>query len=176
MSADSPHLAAARIIQYAGGELVGRTRLQKIAYLMQLAGLDKEFSFEYHHYGPYSEDLAQAIEIASALGPVKEEERVAEWGGKYSIYKLEKDVAPSDPTKEQFVQQAKQIGAIELELAATAAYLFAQDRSGDPWDETRRLKPSKAEGGRLERAAYAYAALRVATGDRLPALPALEPR
>src|SRR5215472_1618568 len=104
MPTREPHLAVARIVGDAGGELVGRTRLQKIAFLMQLAGFSDDFPFEYRHYGPYSEELAQAMEIAVALGPVKEEERVADWGGRYSIYTLSRSALPSDPVRASFVQ------------------------------------------------------------------------
>ena len=38
MSTRNPHLVAARIVQDAGGEVIGRTRIQKITYLAQLAG------------------------------------------------------------------------------------------------------------------------------------------
>ena len=38
MTTREPHKIAARIVQDAGGELVGRTRLQKVTYLAQLAG------------------------------------------------------------------------------------------------------------------------------------------
>ena len=61
------HVKAAAIVRDAGGRLVGRTRLQKVAYLTQLAGFAGDFPFEYRHYGPYSEDLAEAMEIA--VGP-----------------------------------------------------------------------------------------------------------
>ena len=37
----------AEIIRAAGGEIVGRTRLQKVAYLLELAGLGHGFRFEY---------------------------------------------------------------------------------------------------------------------------------
>lgn len=178
--AREPHLAAASIVRDAGGELVGRTRLQKIAFLMQLAGFGDEFSFEYHHFGPYSEELAQAMEIAVALGPVSEEERMADWGGRYSIFRLRERQEAPDPERASFVQQALRLGAVELELAATAAYLFAyegvgRDTGENPWLETRRRKPSKAAEGRLERAAQAYQQLRqVKTRRPLPELPALQ--
>jgi hypothetical protein len=177
MSSRDPHLAAARIIRDAGGELVGRTRLQKVAYLMQLAGYGHVFDFEYRHYGPFSEDLARGMDIASALGPVQEVERQAAWGGRYSVYELRTPEPPEDPGRAAFVQQAKAIGAVELELAATAAFLFAVEgfgrtRDGDPWEETRRRKPDKAKDGRLERAAAAYEALRrMNTPQPLPELP-----
>lgn len=175
---DSKSLAA-RIIQDAGGELVGRTRLQKVAFLLKLAGFDDSFEFEYRHYGPFSEELADAIEIASILGPVREEERVADWGGRYSIYSIEMQVAPPNEMRSAFVRKAKEINAVELELAATAAYLFSQEGignrvPGNPWLETARRKPTKAAEGRLERASEAYEELRRCPAvKQLPELPRL---
>lgn len=169
--------AAARIVQDAGGELVGRTRLQKIGFLLSLAGFSDEFEFEYRHYGPYSEDLAQAMEFASVLGPVKEEERIADWGGRYSVYTLAEGVGARDPQREAFVAQAKAIDAVELELAATAAFLFVnegigRDAGGNPWLETKRRKPGKAASGGLERAIRSYELLRRADARiPLPELP-----
>ena len=174
MSSDL-HGAAAQIVADAGGELVGRTRLQKIAFLMQLAGFGKDFSFEYRHYGPYSEDLAQAMEIAAALGPVHEEERTADWGGRYSVYTVGRESLAPRADREAFAQAAKSINAVELELAATAAYLHCVEGFENPWEETRRRKPSKAAQGRLERAARAYERLRqMQAAPPLPALPPLQ--
>jgi uncharacterized protein YwgA len=177
MSIRGSHLAAARLIQDAGGELVGRTRLQKIAFLLEIAGFGDGFSFEYRHYGPFSEDLAQAIEIAAALGKVLEEEKVADWGGKYSIYRINADVFERNRTRELFVQTSKNIDAIELELAATAAYIYMFEngiRFNDmnPWQETKNRKPAKASEVRLKRAAAAYDELRRFVPDaKLPVLP-----
>jgi uncharacterized protein YwgA len=136
--------------------------LQKVAYLTQLAGFPKEFEFEYRHYGPFSEDLASAMEIASGLGLVQEEERRADWGGRYSIYRAtDQTAASANDSRSRFVSTAVQIGAIELELAATAAFLYAElgigrSTAGDPWEATTQLKPEKAGSGRLERAKAAY--------------------
>ena len=165
MAKRDPHLAATRIIQDAGGELVGRTRLQKIAYLLQLAGYGDEFHFEYKHYGPFSDDLARGMEIASAIGQVQEDEQQSGWGGWYSVYRLPGSRTSDDPSRAEFVRLAKEVGAVELELAATAAFLFAVDgvgrtKTGNPWTETRARKPEKSGDGRLERAATEYARLR----------------
>jgi uncharacterized protein YwgA len=175
MALRDPHLAAARLVQDAGGELVGRTRAQKVAYLAQLAGFGSEFSFEYHNFGPFSDDLARGLEIASALGQLKEDERPTGWGGYYSIYRLRKQAAPADPKRAAFLQRAKAIGAIELELAATAAFIFdvegiGRTKGGNPWTETARRKPEKAKDGRLAKAAEAYESLR-GLAESLPALP-----
>ena len=54
----------AAIVRDAGGRIVGRTRLQKVAYLLSIAGLEEGLPFTYKHYGPYSEDLASAARDA----------------------------------------------------------------------------------------------------------------
>lgn len=172
-----PHILAAKIVQDAGGELVGRTRLQKIAFLLKLAGFGDEFSFEYRHFGPYSDELAEAMEIATVLGPVREVERVADWGGKYSIYSIQDGIETSSSERVEFVRQAKKIDPVELELAATAAYLYVFDgigRSieGNPWQETKRRKPTKASDERISKAASAYEELcKLRTVTPLPTLP-----
>ena len=168
------HEKAAGIVRDAGGELVGRTRLQKVVYLSQLAGYAEDFPFEYKHFGPFSQELADAMEIAVGLKIVEEQERPTDWGGWYSIFKFQQkaDAENADiGDRTNFVKVAAEISAIELELAATAAYLFKEQGNGerDPWEETRRLKPEKAGNGRLDRAKLAYAKLqRLKTPKPLP--------
>ena len=171
MPTRDPHLIAARLVRDAGGELIGRTRLQKVAYLTQLAGFTDDFRFEYHHYGPFSDDLARGMEIASAFGQVQEDERRAEWGGRYSIFRTPGPVTAPEEPRADFVRRAARLGAIELELAATAAFLAHEEKVADPWAETGRRKPDKASEGRLGRAREAYTRLRAETGNRLPLLP-----
>lgn len=148
-----------------------------MTYLAQLAGFGEEFSFEYRHYGSLSEDLARGMEIAAGLGPVKEAERQADWGGRYSTYSLPNAQGAHDPSRAAFIQQAKTIDPNELELAATAAFIYAvegigNDKPGNPWAETKRRKPEKATEASLLRAAQAYEALRkLATPKGLPPLP-----
>jgi hypothetical protein len=174
MSRYDRHLRAARIVREAGGELVGRTRLQKVVFLTQLAGFGDEFDFEYRHYGPFSEDLATGIEIAAGLHVVDEEEKRADWGGWYSIYRTtEETPAVASLDRSRFVAAAAQIGAIELELAATAAFLYAKEGivppRGDPWEATCQLKPDKASHGRLALAKAAYRKLqKLPTPKKLP--------
>jgi uncharacterized protein YwgA len=160
----------ASIIRDAGGKIVGRTRLQKISYLLELAGLGEGFSFEYRHYGPYSEGLASAARDASALGLVSEEEHPATWGGLYSIFSAPSATASEEvsPSRIKLVREAADASAIELELAATAAFL-SDAGSHDPWGDTAKFKPEKAQGGRLENAKALYRRLQqVETPKPLP--------
>jgi len=161
---------AADIIRDAGGEVVGKTRLQKVAYLLEITGLGGGFSFEYRHYGPYSEDLASGVAIARLLGLVSEDERTAVWGGHYSIFKAAQlGALRPDPARKQILELGLKAGPIALELAATAAFL-AKEGEPDPWNETARRKPDKAERS-LDAAKALYSKLRsVATPAPLPAI------
>ncbi len=155
------HRKAAAIVKDAGGELVGRTRLQKITYLSQLAGFPSDFPFEYRHYGPYSEELAEAMEIAAGLQIATEDERRTNWGGWYSVYSADDDDLPTVENRTEFLTAAAEINAIELELAATAAFLYSEEGigreiDGDPWSETELRKPDKAAHGNLDKAKEAY--------------------
>ncbi|WP_143268081.1 hypothetical protein [Azospirillum agricola] len=161
---------AAEIVRDAGGEIIGRTRLQKVAYLLDLAGFGEGFRFEYHHYGPYSDELADAVRMAEAFDLVHEEERRANWGGAYSVFTSTTKIGqPAINDRTRFAATAARIDSIELELAATAAYLAAAEKCPDPWGETERRKPEKATGGRIERAKDAYRRLRaLPTNTPLP--------
>lgn len=164
---------AAEIVRDAGGKIVGRTRLQKVAFLLELAGLGEGFPFEYRHYGPYSEYLSESIRAARIFDLVDEWEQQANWGGVYSIYSATQQAGPFIPSQRtQFAQAAAAIDSIELELAATAAFLSAVEHNPDPWGETARRKPEKIDGGRLERARMAYHYLSALPTPRpLPQLP-----
>lgn len=165
-------LKAAEIVRDAGGMIVGRTRLQKVAYLLELAGLGDGFRFEYRHYGPYSEGLADAIYVADAFGMVTEEEKPASWGGLYSIYRATAKAGDRVlGARAKFAEEAAKVDSVELELAATAAYLSAVEKCADPWAETARRKPDKAGEGRLDRAKEAYRRLlALETVNPLPAI------
>jgi hypothetical protein len=157
------HMKVAELVRDAGRELVGRTRLQKVAYLTQLAGFSSDFHFEYRHYGPYSDELASATQIATGLRLVSEVERRTNWGGWYSVFSVGGEQAP-ESERQRFVSAAARVDAIELELAATAAFLYEQEGfgrngKGDPWGETAARKPEKSGEGRLEKAKVAYRAL-----------------
>ena len=162
---------ASDIIRDAGGEIVGRTRLQKTTCLLELAGFGDGFEFSYRYYGPFSEALASAARDASALGILDEVEYETGWGGWYSIYlaeghsqhKLSAERAP-------LAKASANADAVELELAVTAAFLAARGES-DPWTLTEKLKPAKAASGRLDKAKQLYETLRlIPVPKELPAI------
>lgn len=167
---DDAHRAAA-IVSDAGGYIVGRTKLQKIGFFLEAAGVGSGFPFRYKHYGPYSDQLAAAAQHAAALGLIDENEAVANWGGQYSIFYTKMPPNSSaHPARARLAQEMVGADAVELELAATAAFL-ANEGFPDPWAETARRKPEKAEGERLELAKQLYRRLQqIPAPHTLPAI------
>lgn len=163
---------AANIIRDAGGQIVGRTRLQKIAYLLELVGLGDDFDFEYRHYGPYSDRLASAVSTAVLLRAIHEDERLTAWGGHYSVFTAE-PISEREPTPERlaFIKESSKSDPVALELAATAAFLACEGEE-DPWGATAKRKPEKADPNRLAQAKALYEQLsKINTPIKLPKLP-----
>lgn len=160
---------ATSIIADSGGKIIGRTRLQKITYLLSVAGMEKEFKFSYKHYGPYSEELANALVIGNLLGEFQETEHPANWGGTYSIFEITKPVSSStNALRSEFAKAIVDKNAIELELAATAVFL-AKDGYPDPWEETARRKPEKSSSSHLNGAKRILDRLRaIDTPEQIP--------
>ena len=62
---DVVHLALHAI----GGEIKGKTKLQKTVYFLGLlSGMDEDLGYRPHFYGPYSADVAGAAQRLRALG------------------------------------------------------------------------------------------------------------
>lgn len=159
MKENAPNFVT-QIVADAGGSIVGRTRLQKIAYLLNAAGFGSEFTFEYKNFGPFSDGLKEATQVASLFGDLVEEERKAAWGGSYFVFRLPGEFRRSeDAHRVQLVETASGADAVELELAATAVFLSKAGFS-DPWSETARRKPEKASNGRLAQAKALYGRLK----------------
>lgn len=153
----TPEHHVADIVQAAGGRLVSRIRLQKIAYLVDQLGAHSGFDFTYHHYGPYSRDLDSAVLDAEAFHLVKEDfERRQSDGARYSVFKAITDAGShefsylGDAKLRELVGRFASTNITVLELAATAHWLSEAEKVEDWEAEIRRRKGSKTEGGRLE--------------------------
>lgn len=116
------------------GKLKGRVRLQKLGYLLQQRGFPPlaRVQFSYHHYGPYSDQLAGALEQAVASGLVREESVMTSQGRRSYNYTLDAVHVDNDYLKldrEESTQVHAFLQATEpkhwrtLELAATVVYL-----------------------------------------------------
>lgn len=149
----------AAILAAAGGELVGRVRLQKTAYLLDQLGLDSGFTYEYHHYGPYSRDLDNAVADAKAFDVATEEIRHRRTDrAMYSVFRLTGDAKDEAYGRLDRVEAARLVrlfaetNVTVLELAATVHWLWRYEGRDDWRHEITKRKGVKVQGGRLEKA------------------------
>ena len=140
--------------------LVGRTRLQKRAYLLHRCGANFELPFVYHHYGPYSFDLADGCLDARANKRIKVAERPGRYGIRYAIFTLHGGANPSGglgalsaDEARRFLKRMEKVEDIVLELAATIVYFVENGYDMKAAvEETKARKPIKASADRLREA------------------------
>lgn len=148
---------AAAVVDVAGGQVVGKTRLQKIAYLLEAKGLGCGLDFDYHNFGPFSAELAFAVDDAKALGYLASEEKMGYHAVPYTIFESLSD-APKFEHGEELSERQEAVGimknysAVELELAATAVYLQRNGRDKSVWKEVKKRKGVKATESHLRAA------------------------
>jgi uncharacterized protein YwgA len=151
MTKDIPSL-----VQLAGGEIVGKIRLQKEIYLLDQIGLRSGFSFEYHHYGPYSEELAEQVEDDIIFGRLNASpgRRVSD-GVPYVIYRANRagdgdrvDRYLSLDQIRSALAEMQRCSATVLELAATIHWLAFVEARKDWKEELVRRKGAKTQDSR----------------------------
>ncbi len=149
------------LIALYGGKLVGRTRLQKQAYLLHRCGGNFKLNFVYHHYGPYSFALADGLTDALAEGQIEIDEKPGRYGIQYAIFSLTGDGTEHDRIGGLSACKAghllkvmkDEVSDIVLEIAATILYL--RDEGGykdQAVTETKIRKPLKATEQRIRKA------------------------
>jgi uncharacterized protein YwgA len=147
-------------VALSGGELVGRIRLQKVIYLLDKLGMKSGARFDYHHYGPYSEAISDAVTDAKFWGYLFETVnfRVTD-GAPYSSFKTQTDISEPAQLGDLNAEDAKKYLAkfagctsTILELAATVHWLAFVEKVSDWREEIKVRKAGKTNNGRLEKA------------------------
>lgn len=114
--------------------VTGRKKLQKMIYIMKKMGVPFQEKYEFHIYGPYSEELTARIEELCDIGFISEQ---LEDKGSYVQYKYEVTKEGMDfrnilekPVLEDAAQAAKlnSKSARFLELTATLLYFDDLER------------------------------------------------
>ena len=151
----------ADLVNAADGIIVGKIRLQKLVYLLEQLGLESGLEFSYHHYGPYSAELSDQTFISTMFDDLVEETRKRKADGvPYSVFLVPDDYedTSNDVGSLKFEHTKKLLNVMnrysstELELAATAHWLFKYEEFEDWSAELKRRKGVKTEGGRTDKA------------------------
>lgn len=146
-------------VNAAGGSVVGKIRFQKMVYLLDQLGLKSGFEFDYHHYGPYSAELADTVEMESLFGDLSEDTRRRQSDGvPYSVFRYtgENSIDAVGGLNVDSVRLYSAIfdkySATTLELAATAYWLVHEEGYSDWRPELVERKGVKTGNGRVEEA------------------------
>jgi len=134
----------AKIVEWAG-TLHSRKRMQKVVYLLQVAGCPLESDYILHHYGPYSQDVARLTDEMVRVNLLEEQSESIPVGQQYS-YRLgdraKERVAEFEGTSEgrswsgrmaDYEGKARRLFRAdlkELEIASTIVYFH---RQGHDW-------------------------------------------
>jgi uncharacterized protein YwgA len=136
----------AKIVGWAG-TLDTRKRMQKVAYLLQVAGCPLEAEYNLHHYGPYSQEvsrLADDMVQANLLIERAESNLVGQQysyrlsdGARQSLSDFEatllgRSLSESMVRFEPLARQLFQADLKELEFASTIIFF---SRQGHGWPE-----------------------------------------
>jgi uncharacterized protein YwgA len=171
--------ALAKFVELAG-KVDKRKRFQKCVYLLQKEGLDFGAEYFLHFYGPYSQNVAEAIDDLCKWRILEE----TTCGGKYSytltqegagvLADVEKARKVSDTAMSlsSYAAEVKRLVNEKvwvLELAATLLFYFREEN--DDWDtaksktsDFKKVKANSPIWGRVEEFARSIAD----KGDRKP--------
>lgn len=144
-SYDFVHLA----LLAEGGEIKGKTKLQKTVYFLGvITGCLKDLGYRPHFYGPYSDDVAEAIDRLKSVGFV-DQNRVSCYGldqlgferfrYDYRLNEVGRTVAEAKRRKHptlwkrltqgaQLLGQAGNLDYMKLSIAAKTYFLLGQKK------------------------------------------------
>ena len=143
------------------GKLTSRVRLQKIVYLLDRLDLGSGFTFDYHHFGPYSRELDNATAEAKAFRLIKENiaHRLSD-GASYSVFEVTPGAEPKngiygklgEKSARELVDRFAKTNVTVLELAATVDWLWRFEKVTDWRLEVAKRKSGKLGGRKLDKA------------------------
>ena len=135
----------ARLVEWSGGKLETRKRLQKVVFLLQAAGCPFDVRYTLHLYGPYSRDVAELTDQMVQANLLDEKEGGNSRGGRTFSYELsegardqlkEFDELPDD--SHRFKNLARRLlrdtSLQQLEYGATVAYFRGHGKS---WEDAQ---------------------------------------
>jgi uncharacterized protein YwgA len=142
-----------------GGEVQGKTKLQKtIFFLALMTGRLEDLGYRAHFYGPYSDEVDSAVTWLKSIGAI--DQNVTSWGQDPSGFELRRyDFRLNDAGK-QFAEkkasqhpeltqrlkeaagrlrEAGEIGYMEMSIAAKTYFMLAEKKSPANSAELSRL-------------------------------------
>lgn len=118
----------------SSGEITGRKKLQKMIYIAKKINLPFYEKYDFHFYGPYSEELTLRIEELCNLGFLNEmhEKKGGYFQYRYSLTEAGEEFLanyePDMPPMEECMQDLNGQSARFLELVSTVLYFDSLEK------------------------------------------------
>lgn len=141
------HAKLIRFFQIAN-EVTGRKKLQKMIYILQKCNIPFEERYQFHFYGPYSEELTLRVEELCNLGFLAEEreEKTSYYQYRYQITtageEFLKQFSISLPDMTEKIQLLKGKSSRFLELVSTLLY-FDYLEAAEQIEKLHQVKPKQ---------------------------------
>ena len=148
-----------QLLDEKGGEIHGRVQLQKIVYFCKAMGVNLNASYKLYIYGPYSQQVANALQDCVADDILTEVNGIIEKGDEYDAFM--ESVAGSgnilSDISRKIVQDVLQLcntlTTKELEITATTFFIDRQQKAlfGNDDKDIVIQKVTKAKGNRFDK-------------------------
>jgi uncharacterized protein YwgA len=144
-----------------GGEIGGKTKLQKTVYFLGLmADCSEDLGYRAHFYGPYSDEVANAVTWLKTIGAI--DQNITSWGCDPSGFEARRyDYRFNDQGRrfaeakarqnpalyerlqkaEEVLRQAGDIGYMEMSVAAKTYFLLGRKKGRASTGELAQLAP-----------------------------------
>jgi uncharacterized protein YwgA len=122
----------------------GRTRLQKMVFVLKKVGAPFKENFKLHFFGPYSLDLQCEVDELASLGMLEEKKE-----GNLCVYTLNKNLTRLNLEElkkpfleyESIIETLKKADIKVLELLATFLFLIETDEEETAMRKLELIKP-----------------------------------
>ena len=144
------------------GEISGRKKLQKMIYIAKSISFPFEEKFQFHFYGPYSEELTLRIEELCEMGYLNEKKEKQKSYVQYCYSLTESGEeflrmypVVNMPCLKECLEDMKEKSARFLELVSTIIY-FRSEPKEEVIDKIHTLKSKQKYSSEEISEAYAY--------------------
>ena len=147
-----------------GKEVIGRKRLQKLAYFALNLGAPAQVKFFLYDFGPFSAEVASAAQMLTLLGEIGEDDTLLPNKKRFvKSYKLRDDSTVKERLPIQVSEHIAKLlpySTVELEIASTILFFHNKGLSwANALDATKELKPAKSVPQVISKAKEALAAV-----------------
>jgi len=177
---DAESLILAVLMALPSGRVLGKKRLQKLAYFAAETGADADVKFFLHGYGPFSAQIASAADLLSFVGAIKEETVRLKPSPFFStLYQLSdaKEVREELPqASANAIRELDNFSTVELEIASTLSFFMKRGKAPEEAEKlTAQLKPGKATNPTMKRAEEALSRIGLYERRRADKVPDTRP-